>query len=45
MRIAQIATRQDWLAVDLSPLCRQRYVNEWPWHDMYGASDHHAHQH
>ncbi len=31
--------------LDLSPLGRQRYVNEWPWHDMYGASDHHAHQH
>ena len=31
--------------LDLSPLGRQRYVNEWPWHDMYGTSDHHAHQH
>jgi predicted dithiol-disulfide oxidoreductase (DUF899 family) len=31
--------------LDLSPLGRQRYMNEWPRHDMYGASEHHAHQH
>lgn len=31
--------------LDLSPLGRQRYINEWPWHDMYGASEHHAHKH
>jgi hypothetical protein len=26
-------------------LGRQRYINEWPWHDTYGASDGHAHHH
>jgi predicted dithiol-disulfide oxidoreductase (DUF899 family) len=25
--------------LDLTPLGRQRYINEWPWHDTYGASD------
>jgi predicted dithiol-disulfide oxidoreductase (DUF899 family) len=31
--------------LDLTPLGRQRYINEWPWHDTYGASDGHAHHH
>lgn len=29
--------------LDLTPLGRQRYINEWPWHDTYGAPDHHEH--
>src|ERR1700730_16813219 len=24
--------------LDLTPLGRQRYINDWPWHDTYGAS-------
>jgi len=31
--------------LDLTPLGRQRYINEWPWHHTYGASDRHAHHH
>ena len=31
--------------LDLTPLGRQRYINEWPWHDMYGARDGHEHRH
>ncbi len=31
--------------LDLTPLGRQRYINEWPWHDTYGAPDAHAHHH
>jgi predicted dithiol-disulfide oxidoreductase (DUF899 family) len=31
--------------LDLTPLGRRRYINEWPWHDTYGASDGHAHHH
>jgi predicted dithiol-disulfide oxidoreductase (DUF899 family) len=31
--------------LDLTPLGRQRYINEWPWHDTYTASDAHAHHH
>lgn len=47
MKISHIASRQEWLAarLDLTPLGRQRYINEWPWHDTYGASDGHAHHH
>jgi predicted dithiol-disulfide oxidoreductase (DUF899 family) len=26
-------------------LGRQRYINELPWHDTYGASGRHAHHH
>ena len=32
--------------LDLTPLGRQRYINEWPWHDTYGApggGDEHHH--
>jgi predicted dithiol-disulfide oxidoreductase (DUF899 family) len=29
--------------LDLTPLGRQRYINEWPWHDTYTATDAHAH--
>jgi predicted dithiol-disulfide oxidoreductase (DUF899 family) len=50
MNISHIASRQEWLAARLDVLAkekagRQRYINEWPWHDTYGASDHHAHHH
>jgi predicted dithiol-disulfide oxidoreductase (DUF899 family) len=31
--------------LDLTPLGRQRYINEWPWHDTYGAPDRHEHHH
>jgi predicted dithiol-disulfide oxidoreductase (DUF899 family) len=31
--------------LDRTPSGRQRYINEWPWHDTYGASDRHAHHH
>jgi predicted dithiol-disulfide oxidoreductase (DUF899 family) len=31
--------------LDLTPLGRQRYINEWPWHDTYTASDARAHHH
>ena len=31
--------------LDLTPLGRQRYINEWPWHDTYTATDAHAHHH
>jgi predicted dithiol-disulfide oxidoreductase (DUF899 family) len=31
--------------LDLTPLGRQRYVNEWPWHDTYAESGDHVHQH
>ena len=31
--------------LDLTPLGRQRHINEWPWHDTYRVSDGHAHQH
>jgi predicted dithiol-disulfide oxidoreductase (DUF899 family) len=31
--------------LDLTPLGRQRYINEWPWHDTYGASHPHEHHH
>jgi predicted dithiol-disulfide oxidoreductase (DUF899 family) len=31
--------------LDLTPLGRQRYINEWPWHDTYGAAAGHAHHH
>ena len=31
--------------LDLTPLGRQRYINEWPWHYTYTASDAHAHHH
>ena len=31
--------------LDLTPLGRQRYINEWPWHDAYGTGDHHEHHH
>jgi len=24
---------------------RQRYINQWPWHDTYGAPDPHEHHH
>jgi predicted dithiol-disulfide oxidoreductase (DUF899 family) len=31
--------------LDLTPLGRQRYINEWPWHDTYGAGENHEHHH
>ena len=31
--------------LDLTPLGRQRYINEWLWHDRYGVGDDHEHQH
>jgi predicted dithiol-disulfide oxidoreductase (DUF899 family) len=31
--------------LDLNPLRRQRYINEWPWHETYGAPDRHEHHH
>lgn len=31
--------------LDLTPLGRQRYINEWPWHDTYSAFHTHAHHH
>ena len=31
--------------LDLTPRGRERYINEWPWHDTYGAPDHHGHHH
>jgi predicted dithiol-disulfide oxidoreductase (DUF899 family) len=31
--------------LDLTPLGRQRYINEWPWHDTYGAPHRHEHHH
>jgi predicted dithiol-disulfide oxidoreductase (DUF899 family) len=31
--------------LDLTPLGRQRYVNEWPWHDTYAESGDHALHH
>ena len=31
--------------LDLTPSGRQRYVNEWPWHDTYGQPTGEAHQH
>jgi predicted dithiol-disulfide oxidoreductase (DUF899 family) len=31
--------------LDLTPLGRQRYINEWPWHDMYRAPAGHEHHH
>lgn len=31
--------------LDLTPLGRQRYINEWPWHDMYGSAGDHEHHH
>jgi predicted dithiol-disulfide oxidoreductase (DUF899 family) len=31
--------------LDLTPLGRQRYINEWPWHDTYGAPEGHEHHH
>jgi hypothetical protein len=24
---------------------RQRYINQWLWHDIYGAPDRHEHHH
>jgi predicted dithiol-disulfide oxidoreductase (DUF899 family) len=31
--------------LDLTPLGRPRYINEWPWHDTYGEGDDHEHHH
>jgi predicted dithiol-disulfide oxidoreductase (DUF899 family) len=31
--------------LDLTPLGRQRYINEWPWHDSYDQPADGAHQH
>jgi predicted dithiol-disulfide oxidoreductase (DUF899 family) len=31
--------------LDLTPLGRQHYVNEWPWHDTYGGGHDHEHHH
>jgi predicted dithiol-disulfide oxidoreductase (DUF899 family) len=31
--------------LDLTPRGRQRYINEWPWRDTYGARDRHEHHH
>jgi predicted dithiol-disulfide oxidoreductase (DUF899 family) len=31
--------------LDLTPSGRQRYINEWPWHDTYGQPTGEAHQH
>ena len=31
--------------LDLTPLGRQRYINEWPWHDTYGESADDVHHH
>jgi len=31
--------------LDLTPLGRQRYINQWPWHDTYGAPDRREHHH
>ena len=51
MNISHIASRQEWLAARLDLLAkekaagRQRYINEWPWHDTYAASEGHAHHH
>jgi len=39
MKIAHHAARGEWLAA------RHRYINEWPWHDTYGAPDRHEHHH
>ena len=29
----------------LTPLGRQRCINQWPWHDTYGAANPHEHHH
>lgn len=29
--------------LDLTPIGRQRYINDWPWHDTYGAPNRHEH--
>jgi predicted dithiol-disulfide oxidoreductase (DUF899 family) len=29
--------------LDMTPLGRQRYITEWPWHDTYGAPLRHEH--
>ena len=31
--------------LDLTPLGRQRYINEWTWHDKYEVVDGHEHHH
>jgi predicted dithiol-disulfide oxidoreductase (DUF899 family) len=31
--------------LDLTPLGRQRYINQWPWHDTYGVPNPHEHHH
>lgn len=31
--------------LDLTPLGRQRYINQWPWHDTYRAAHPHEHHH
>jgi predicted dithiol-disulfide oxidoreductase (DUF899 family) len=31
--------------LDLTPLGRQHYINEWPWHDTHGAPERHEHHH
>jgi predicted dithiol-disulfide oxidoreductase (DUF899 family) len=31
--------------LDRTPLGRQRYITEWPWHDTYGAPDPHEDHH
>jgi predicted dithiol-disulfide oxidoreductase (DUF899 family) len=31
--------------LDLTPMGRRRYINQWPWHDTYGAADQHEHHH
>jgi predicted dithiol-disulfide oxidoreductase (DUF899 family) len=31
--------------LDLTPSGRQHYINEWPWHDMYGTPNPHGHHH
>jgi predicted dithiol-disulfide oxidoreductase (DUF899 family) len=51
MKITRTVSREEWLAARLDLLAkekaasRQRYINEWPWHDTYGAPDRHAHHH
>jgi predicted dithiol-disulfide oxidoreductase (DUF899 family) len=55
MTISHIATRQEWLAARLDRLAKEKAVRReealveqrraLPWHDMYGASEHHAHKH
>ena len=31
--------------LDLTPLGRQRCINQWPWHETYGAAHPHEHHH